>query len=54
VDGVVSVELGIKGKPAPDIFANATDNHGGKFRRAIVVAAAVSGVQLESKDILVW
>jgi beta-phosphoglucomutase family hydrolase len=45
VDGVVSAELGLHGKPAPDIFTTASDNLGVKYQRAIVVEDAVSGVQ---------
>jgi HAD superfamily hydrolase (TIGR01509 family) len=45
VDGVVSAELGLKGKPEPDIFATASDNLGVKCHRTIVVEDAVSGVQ---------
>ena len=49
VDGVVSAELGLKGKPEPDIFTTASDNLGVKYHRAIVVEDAVSGVQAGSK-----
>lgn len=45
VDGVVSAELGLKGKPEPDIFTTASDNFGVERPRAIVVEDAVSGVQ---------
>ncbi len=45
VDGVISAELGLHGKPAPDIFMTASDNLGVKHSRAIVVEDAVSGVQ---------
>jgi beta-phosphoglucomutase family hydrolase len=45
VDGVVSAELGLKGKPEPDIFTTASDNLGVEHRRAIIVEDAVSGVQ---------
>ena len=45
VDGVVSTELRLHGKPAPDIFTTASDNLGVKYQRAIVVEDAVSGVQ---------
>lgn len=44
VDGVVSAELGLKGKPAPDIFAVACDQLGAPRHRAVVVEDAVSGV----------
>ena len=49
VDGVVSAELGLRGKPEPDIFAAACDNLGVKHHRAIVVEDAVSGVQAGAK-----
>ena len=45
VDGVVSAELGLKGKPEPDIFTTASNNLGVKYHRAIVVEDAVSGIQ---------
>jgi beta-phosphoglucomutase family hydrolase len=49
VDGVVSAELGLKGKPEPDIFTTASDNLGVKYHRAVVVEDAVSGVQAGCK-----
>ncbi len=49
VDGVVSAELGLKGKPEPDIFTTASDNLGVKYHRAVVVEDAVSGVQAGAK-----
>jgi beta-phosphoglucomutase-like phosphatase (HAD superfamily) len=49
VDGVVSTELGLNGKPEPDIFTTASDNLGVKPHRAIVVEDAVSGVQAGAK-----
>jgi len=45
VDGVVSDELGLKGKPEPDIFTTACDILGVAYHRAVVVEDAVSGVQ---------
>ncbi|MFW9994038.1 MAG: HAD-IA family hydrolase [Candidatus Odinarchaeota archaeon] len=45
VDGVVSAELGLKGKPEPDIFTTACDNLGVSYDKAIIVEDAVSGVQ---------
>ncbi len=45
VDGVVSAELGLQGKPAPDIFAEACERLGACRHRALVVEDAVSGVQ---------
>jgi beta-phosphoglucomutase family hydrolase len=44
VDGVVSAELGLKGKPEPDIFTTAAANLGVKPHQSIVVEDAVSGV----------
>jgi beta-phosphoglucomutase family hydrolase len=45
VDGLVSAELNLKGKPEPDIFTTACDNLGVPYDRAVVVEDAVSGVQ---------
>ena len=45
VDGLVSAELGLKGKPEADIFTTACDNLGVHYDRAIIVEDAVSGVQ---------
>lgn len=45
VDGIVSAELGLKGKPEPDIFTTACDNLGVRYDRSVVVEDAVSGVQ---------
>jgi beta-phosphoglucomutase family hydrolase len=45
VDGNVSANLGLKGKPEPDIFTTAAANLGVPSVRAIVVEDAVSGVQ---------
>lgn len=45
VDGVVSAELGLKGKPEPDIFTTACDNLGVLYNQAVIVEDAVSGVQ---------
>ena len=45
VDGVVSAELGLSGKPEPDIFTVASDSLGVTYDRAVVVEDAVSGVQ---------
>lgn len=44
VDGVVSAEMGLKGKPNPDIFTTAAANLGVKPHNAIVVEDATSGV----------
>jgi beta-phosphoglucomutase family hydrolase len=45
IDGVVSAELGLKGKPEPDIFTTACDQLGVPYNRAGIVEDAVSGVQ---------
>ena len=49
VDGVVSAELGLHGKPEPDIFTTACDMVGVKYANSIVVEDAVSGVQAGKK-----
>lgn len=49
VDGVVSAEIGLKGKPEPDIFTTACDNMGVEYHRSVVVEDAVSGVQAGRK-----
>ncbi len=45
VDGVVSVELGLKGKPEGDIFVRAAFNLGVLPKNAVVVEDAASGVE---------
>ncbi|TVQ99601.1 MAG: beta-phosphoglucomutase family hydrolase [Desulfovibrionales bacterium] len=45
VDGVDSLELDIKGKPAPDIFWRAAEELDVEVPRAVVVEDAISGVQ---------
>jgi len=45
VDGVVSAEIDLNGKPEPDIFTTAADNLGIPYDKAVVVEDAVSGVQ---------
>jgi beta-phosphoglucomutase family hydrolase len=49
VDGEVSAELGLAGKPEPDIFTVAADNLGVPYDKAVVVEDAVSGVQAGRK-----
>lgn len=45
VDGVVSAEMGLHGKPEPDIFTTACDMVKANYSKSIVVEDAVSGVQ---------
>jgi beta-phosphoglucomutase family hydrolase len=45
VDGLVSEQLGLRGKPEPDIFTTAAAALGVPPARAVVVEDAVSGVQ---------
>ncbi len=54
VDGVVSAELGLQGKPEADIFTTAADNMGVTYDRAVVVEDAVSGVQAGKMEISGW
>ena len=49
VDGVVSAEIGLNGKPEPDIFTVAADNLGVTYDKSVVVEDAVSGVQAGKK-----
>ena len=49
VDGVVSAELGLKGKPEPDIFITACSQLGADRERTMVVEDAVSGVQAAAR-----
>lgn len=44
VDGVVSAETGLNGKPAPAIFLTAAKNLGCDYSRSVVVEDAASGV----------
>ncbi|MCX6270297.1 MAG: beta-phosphoglucomutase family hydrolase [Bacteroidetes bacterium] len=44
VDGIVSAEKGLQGKPAPDIFLTACYNLNSEPARSVVVEDAVSGV----------
>lgn len=45
VDGLVARELGLPGKPAPDIFLEAADRLGVPAEAAVVVEDAISGVE---------
>lgn len=49
IDGVVSAELNLKGKPEPDIFTTACDNLHVEYKKAVIVEDAVSGVQAGKK-----
>jgi HAD superfamily hydrolase (TIGR01509 family) len=49
VDGVVSANMGLKGKPEADIFTTAAANLSCTVERSIVVEDAVSGVQAGRK-----
>ncbi len=49
VDGVVSAELKLNGKPAPDIFTKACEMLHSEPAHSIVVEDAVSGVQAGAK-----
>ncbi|MGC8774335.1 MAG: beta-phosphoglucomutase family hydrolase [Chlorobaculum sp.] len=49
VDGEVSIELKLKGKPNPDIFITAAANLGLEPHDCVVVEDAISGVQAGSK-----
>jgi len=45
VDGIVREDMGLKGKPAPDIFVEAAHRLGVPVHRAIVFEDAISGVE---------
>ena len=45
IDGVVSEEIGLRGKPSPDIFVEAARRVGAAPERTAVVEDAISGVQ---------
>ncbi len=49
VDGEVSIELKLKGKPNPDIFTTAAANLGLEPHDCVVVEDAISGVQAGSR-----
>ena len=49
VDGLVSAQLGLRGKPEPDIFITASDNMGVLYNLTVIVEDAVSGVQAGKK-----
>ncbi len=45
VDGIVSAELGLEGKPSPDIFQTACDQLGAAYDRSVIIEDANSGVE---------
>ncbi len=45
VDGVDAAEMGLKGKPHPDVFLSAVDQLGVAAQRSVVVEDAISGVR---------
>ena len=45
VDGVVSAELKLHGKPSPDIFHTACDHLGAAYKHSVIIEDANSGVQ---------
>ena len=49
VDGLVSIQLGLKGKPEPDIFTAASERLGAIPKRTLIVEDAVSGVQAAAR-----
>jgi len=49
IDGVVSADLGLQGKPEADIFTTAADRLGVSYDKTVVVEDAVSGVQAGKK-----
>ncbi len=49
VDGVDAVEMGLNGKPHPDVFISAVDQLGVAVQRSVVVEDAISGVRAGSR-----
>lgn len=49
VDGIVSRNFSLKGKPEPDIFKKACDNLGVSYIKSVIIEDAVSGVQAGMK-----
>lgn len=49
VDGVDAAEMGLKGKPHPDVFLSAVDQLGVAAQRSVVVEDAISGVRAGSR-----
>ncbi len=45
MDGIVSAELGLEGKPSPDIFHIACDQLGAAYDRSVIIEDANSGVE---------
>ncbi len=49
VDGVDAAEMGLRGKPHPDVFLSAVDQLGVASQRTVVVEDAISGVRAGSR-----
>lgn len=49
VDGVDAAEMGLRGKPHPDVFLSAADQLGVAAQRTVVVEDAISGVRAGSR-----
>lgn len=49
IDGIISEELGLSGKPNPDIFTTTCKKLGTSYNKAIVIEDAVPGVQAAAK-----
>lgn len=49
VDGALAADLGLRGKPEPDIFTIACNTLGVRYDRAVVIEDAVSGVRAGAK-----
>lgn len=49
VDGLASAQLGLSGKPEPDIFVYACTELGAEPGKAVVIEDAISGVQASAK-----
>jgi len=54
VDGLVSEELGLKGKPSPDSFLEAVKRLKAKPERSVVLEDALSGVEAGSRGGFGW
>ena len=54
VDGIVSAELGLEGKPSPDIFHKACDQLGAAYDRSVIIEDANSGVEAGYRGHFGW